>query len=583
MNDNTKNKKIIARIASLSALRKKILSLPPEKVLSAILDSPQSIPLVHSFPEEDFYFLIHDIGVEDSLPLLQLASYKQWEYIIDLEVWKKDRIELSSVTRWFDLLLKADSNRFIKWFLDQKTEFFEFYLFKNIEVKIRETDQDPSEFSNDFFTYDETFYIRFLDDPLPLKPGEIESETSVKKHRDAFLTRFLKSLSAYDHVIFQKVLLETAGLIPAETEEDAYRLKNVRLAEKGFLPYEEAIGIYQPLKADDFNKLSQKFVPTDPDRKIVYPVPFFHARMLGEESYFTSALKKIGPDGILEQIQIEFVGLCNRIISADQKTIRERDELKSIVKKACGYINIGLEELTGDNGKLDAGRCAALIRRYPLSNIFRVGFGLALDLKWRAERWQKESWFKQKGLLLAFWDEKWMGILGGLLLKKPLFFDNYKTGSLFREFVEMEDIKEAETVLNEIIGVDKILSLMDIEPDIVTEGYLTYKNFILTLWARHYLGISEEFIPLTLNEFRRLFKDLWTAENVPRQINPSMKESFLNWLSGKTGLTHYDITQHLGKTLENLFNEIKSEYGEVSEKDLDPRYIHLFFIKKAER
>jgi len=128
------NKKVITRIENLMQLRQKIVSMPPEKALNTILDLPQPAALIHSFPEEDFYFLIHDIGIEDSHPLLSLASAKQWEYIVDLEVWQKDRIELKSVTRWFDLLFKVDPDRFIKWFLDQKTEFMEFYLFKNLSL-----------------------------------------------------------------------------------------------------------------------------------------------------------------------------------------------------------------------------------------------------------------------------------------------------------------------------------------------------------------------------------------------------------------------------------------------------------------
>ncbi|MEE9117555.1 MAG: DUF6178 family protein, partial [Calditrichia bacterium] len=126
----------IQRLTKFFEERKKILSLTPEKALNAILYSPQPVALVHSFPEEDFYFLIHDIGLEDSHLLLSLASDKQWEYIVDLGVWEKDKIEIQSITRWLDLLFKVDPNRFIKWFLDQKTEFMEFYLFKNIEVRI---------------------------------------------------------------------------------------------------------------------------------------------------------------------------------------------------------------------------------------------------------------------------------------------------------------------------------------------------------------------------------------------------------------------------------------------------------------
>jgi hypothetical protein len=58
-----------------------------------------------------------------------------------------------------------------------------------------------------------------------------------------------------------------------------------------------------------------------------------------------------------------------------------------------------------------------------------------------------------------------------------------------------------------------------------------------------------------------------------------MKESFLSWLSDRTGLANYEISGKLGHTLENLFGEIESEYGKVSSKDLDPRNIHLFLIE----
>ena len=85
-------------------------------------------------------------------------------------------------------------------------------------------------------------------------------------------------------------------------------------------------------------------------------------------------------------------------------------------------------------------------------------------------------------------------------------------------------------------------------------------------------------LQLCLNEFRSFFNELWAGDETPRKIDISMKESFLNWLSEKTGTDIYEITRESGQTLENLFNEIETEYGEVSGEDLDPRYIHLFLI-----
>jgi hypothetical protein len=579
MEENTKNNKVIARIENLARQRRKVLSLDPEKALDAILDVPQSASLVQSFSEEDFYFLIHDIGLEDSHPLLSLASDKQWEYIVDMEVWEKDRIELESTTRWFDLLFRVDPDRFITWFLQQKTEFMEFYLFKNIEVKVREADQDPSEFGKEFFTKDDTFYIRFIDEPSASGTDKETSDSTVIKCRDAFLADFFKRLADYDHMIYQKVLLELSSVIPAESEEEAYRLRNVRLAEKGFLAYEEAVGIYQPLKAKDFETQSTKFIATDPERKQFLPVPLYHAGMLKEKNLFTRALEIIEIDDILENIQTEFAGLCNQIIAADQKTIREKDELKPVVDKACGYIHIGLERLVEEEGSLDVERCAALIQTYPISSIFRVGYGLALELKWRAQRWQEKSWFKKEGLRMSFWGEEWLGVLGGLLIKKPLFYDNYKTGVLYREFVSIEDIKVTENALHAIMAFDDLLSKISVAPPPVSDIELSYKNFVLTLWARHYLGLAEEPASLTVNEFKRFFKDLWSGKETPRGTSLAMKASFLAWLSGKTGLLADEIIQKVGHTLENLFSELESELGDVAIEDLAPRIIHLFLLK----
>ncbi|NNK86581.1 MAG: hypothetical protein HKO91_13630, partial [Desulfobacterales bacterium] len=165
MHDIVKSNNALDRWKQLSVEGREILSLPPKKIMERIVDSPQPAALVHSFSEEDFYFLVHDIGHNDSGELLSLASNKQWEYMVDLQVWEKDRFDILSMTKWLDLLFKADPTRLIKWLISEKTEFLKFYLFKNIEVRIREHDQDPSDFGKDFFTIDNIYYIRLIEDP----------------------------------------------------------------------------------------------------------------------------------------------------------------------------------------------------------------------------------------------------------------------------------------------------------------------------------------------------------------------------------------------------------------------------------
>jgi hypothetical protein len=306
--------------------------------------------------------------------------------------------------------------------------------------------------------------------------------------------------------------------------------------------------------------------------------------MLEEDSLFGRALSRLAADPDLEHLQIEFATLCNQTITADQRSIKDRSELGKVVRKACGYVSIGLQSLveeSEDSPKISQNFCAAMLKKYPLTDIFSVGYGQALALKWRAEKWLATSWFAGQGLSLTFWGEEWLGVLGGILLRKPLYFDNYRSGTIYREFFSTDDIKETQNTLSDIIALDDLLSHMSIEltsPPVY--GFLTFKKLILTLWSRAVSGLSEDLRPLTLTQFKRFYDHLWESAKKPYKIPLALKESFLNWLSQKTVLSTHEISEKLGRVFENLFSEIEKEYGEVSKNDLDPRFIHLFLVKK---
>jgi len=576
--EDPRNQHINERTKQISVARKEILSLSSEKALSRILEAPEPKTLVQSFSTEDLYYLLNDIGPEDALPLLKLASDEQWEFVLDLEVWEKDQVELQSVTRWLNLLMAADSPRAVKWFIEKKTELLELFLFRNIELKVRENDQDPSEMGDEFFTLDDIFYIRILDTPT-----DPEAKDADITEKYTFLKRLMDKIADFNHITYQQVLLESSSVIAAETEEEAYRTRNIRLAEKGFLPFEEAIGVYQALTKEELFKTGKKFLTKEAEGDQTLPVPAILTDMLEGDNLFTSALKQIGSVMALQQLQSEFAGLCNQIAVADQKRITSKAGLKPVVHKVSGYLHIGLEELTSEKGKQKLHRSVELIQDYPLNQIFRIGYGLALSLKWRVEAWQKQSWFEDQKLPLNFWGEDWLGILGGLLLKKPLFFDNYRSGDLYREFGDKEDIDETAAVLEEIIAFDHLLSLLTVDIARRHDRFLTHKSLILTLWARNVLELSDELDPIPLKDFERFYDLFFEPQETdpsakPRKARIPMKADFLQWLAKKSGMDQMDLSHKLGKTLENLFLEVEEEYGNVSPNDLDPGLIQHFLV-----
>ncbi len=575
------------KLAELLEQRRKLLSMPAEKALDEILEAPDALPLAHSFSGEDFYFLIHDIGLDDALPILSMASSSQWEYILDVEGWQRDNVVLNSTLKWFDLLLQADADRFIQWVQNEKLELFEFCLFKTIEVRIREHDEDPGVFGDDFSTLDGIFYFRFVNHGM-----DDSQEAEFLPEKEEIVLSLLKKLADADHVVYQKILFEFASILPAETEEEIYRLRNVRMAEKGFLPFDEAIGIYQPLQRATEISMQKRMKRLGASRKSTIPLSLYPVSVISGEDLFSRTMNQIDGRSMFSALESEFAVLCNTIIAADQKTIRERVELAGIVEKACGYISVGLQKLSDNMEKPHIESLISLISEYPLSYIFKTGYGLVLELKWRIDRWLKKSWFQKNGLSLGFWGEEWLGVLGGLLLKNPLYFDNYEAGKMYREFTSMTDIQKTEEAVSDIIRFDTLLSVLDISFEPLSSYFVTYKNLLLTVWARAQLGLDSRLLPIEIDRFRVFFQTIFeespespgkgtqTGEQAKKRITVNAKTTFVNWISAKTGWMDNEITNRYGSIFNKLFQEIENEYGSVSAKDLDPRYVRLFLLQQ---
>ncbi|MFO8086094.1 MAG: DUF6178 family protein [Desulfobacterales bacterium] len=581
-------KKAIERADELYHQRKQIMKLAPEQAMEKILEYRQPAALVHSFAEQDLYFLVHEIGPEDGLSLLALASKNQWEYILDMEIWKQDRISTQSMTRWLNLLLSADPKRTVQWLVSEQTELIEFYLHHSLNIIIREHDQDPSDFGEGYFTLDNTVYVRIADIGQEHETVQVDKELY---HQ--FLNRFLAQLAQFDYDQYQKVILETIHILPAETEEEALRLRTVRLAEKGLLPSSEAVGIYQPMTPEEMEqKIGQMNLGLKgSEDAFLYRTrsPLSPSEAADGADIFSRSLKLSSLREILPRVQSEFASLCNQLISADRKAVQSKEQLKDVVKKACGYLSIGMEHLMkhrqGSGIKMTPDQMASMIEKYPLNWIFRAGYGCALRLKWKVQDWNRKSWYHAQGFGLTFWDEFCMGVLGGVLIKKPLFFDNYQTGVIYREFFSYSDIEKTSRVLDQIIDMDRLLSLMHFEDLLLaSKRLLTYKNLLMTLWARNFLGLPEKAAPVSIEKFGPFFDKLFDEKPVSdvedyRKIPVEMKTSFLNWLLDRSGLAFNEISRELGQILEELFQEIENEYAMVAQKDLDPRFVNLFLLE----
>jgi hypothetical protein len=287
---------------------------------------------------------------------------------------------------------------------------------------------------------------------------------------------------------------------------------------------------------------------------------------------FTRALARLAA-AEQDALMMAFAALCNRIGVADKTVVKDRQDLERIVSKATGYLGIALEMMTAERGERFAEAAAARIARQPLVDLFRRGYGAVLALKHTADRWRAASWFQRRRLPLTFWGEQWMGVLGGLLIKRPLYFDNYRSGVIYREFSSLAEVTETRQALDTVIAMDGLLEAVNLSPPQRTGALLTYRNLLLTAWARDRLGMGGPISPLDMDGLRRFFTWLWNAEVPPFNLEDSRREAFLQWLAARAGMPPETVAARFGAMLEALFGDIQEELGAVAVADLHPRYV----------
>jgi hypothetical protein len=542
-------------------LLREILSLAASDALKKIfsLDRPEGV--IRGMSRVDFFWLLKKVGEDDCLPLLQMASDEQWQHVLDMEIWNKDRVDLHQASLWLMRLQQADVARLARWLSGEGESLAFLYFSKNIRVEVGRSDE-AYDLSEGLLTLDNVYFFKVLD------PQYEEMIRNVLQH-----------LASADYQRYQALLLGLVGVLPAQVEEEMYRVRNVRLAEDGFLPYEEAISVYTHIQPDSLKRKRDPKEPglrPEPDGKILAPVtPIMYT---GKTSLFMESAARISDPVFVDRIRLEFAGLCNQVVAADRVVVNDLEELLKVCRKTAGFISLGLEKVSEGN--------LALAEEYVINNpliaLFRVGFGLAMELKWEAERWMNQAWFVRHTLDQSFWGEEWGGILTGLSEKKPLLFTQPYTEGSFKEFETLSEIIRCRIALNRMMAVDRLLENMSSGQTFgrkrMKDPFFTFHALIFTFWTRLELGHKPGFEPLSMSQVKQLFKRLRQEETEPPYRMMKHRNSFLETLMSHASRLDPDSGKVLEETLSLLWEDFVQEYALVEETDLEEKFVRFILL-----
>ncbi len=545
------------------SILKDLYPLSGKDVLDHILAQEDSRQFIQKLPSDDFFWLIKKVGDNDCLPLLELASEEQWQHVLDLETWQKDRLHLEQVSRWIGKLEYADAGRLVKWFFSEG-QAVAYYLFsKSVQVVVKEEEDDIFDLPDGFFTLDGVFYVKVMD-----------------KKRKESIENILRTMSREDLGLYHTFLTGLSGVLPAELEEGMYRQRNIRLAEHGFLPFEEALAVYAPLGpeklvSEECAETAGNIIMNGEIRDLTPVTPLYHA--MGQ-NLWTTVSSRITDDLFLDRIRLEFGGLCNQIFSADGVLTNELEVLIKTCRKAAGYLNLALEKLCGS----DISSAERLIKNNSLISIFRVGSGLALAMKWEAEGWLKKSWFHGQGLEFSFWGHEWGETLAGLTENKPRFYVGFKDGEEYRDFQSFSELNDCDRILKGVMALDKLMERLEklhpLNVKRIKDSQSTFHPLLFNLFARKLLKLKPGFSGISYRQARSLFEHLRAGSSKPPYQMPGFEEVFVRDFSGYADHLEAESVAALKDVLSLIWREFSEEYEWVSQKNLDEKFQRFLWI-----
>lgn len=542
---------------------KDLSSFSGTQILDRILEMDEPQEFVRGMPFVDFYWLVKKVGEDDCLPILKMASEEQWQYVLDLEIWVKDRPDPAWTAMWLKRLQEADCRRLVKWLFREGELLGTYHFFKNLDVVILGDKDKAYDLPKDFFSLDGIFYVR-------------------ARNRDQAETveGLFRVMANEDFDRYQSILLSLAGVLPAELEEEMYRLRNIRLAEYGFLPPDEAHSVYAPLAPEVLHSpVHRKDYRDSLPEGVFYGLaplsPLYHA---GEENLMTAMTKRIADPVFLDRIRLEFAGLCNWILSADGLSQRNFDHLVDTCRKAGSYLSLGLERAVGS----DLSQVEEVLRDNPLVDVFRVGYGMALKLKWEAERWVKMAWFMSREYDLDFWGEQWGGVLGGLLEKSPRLYVGLGGDNNYKYFERLSEVGRCLKILRYVMVLDglleKLTALYPADDKFMQNQEVCFRAMLFSFWARHLLGIGPGFSAISLENARRFFEKIRSGNKMPPYLMAGFGESFADYFMGFASGSHPESQSSLREALSEIWREFREEYEWVPTDEIKDKYSRFIMI-----
>jgi hypothetical protein len=302
------------------------------------------VPRLH--PQE-LYLMVNDLGAEDSLELISLASPAQITLILDLDCWDLDTLNPESALNWLEFLSNCDEEKIRQLARETEPETLALMLGKHLTI-IRGLE-----------AYDD-------DDAENAKRLEAIYDIEYKSEDAA---KILGSLFNIWQEREQSHYLQIMEIIRSENmsvlEEEVYQNRSARLLDLGIVPTMDARAIYTRTNPKTFIVGDKQDFRLEADS---LPNPLALLRTATPHHFLAAVME----EGIPHELACEMLHLVNRKFSADRIDLSSSTEVRDALQQTYDNLNLALQYLAGT----DLDRATEIFHTTWLQRLFQLGHSL---------------------------------------------------------------------------------------------------------------------------------------------------------------------------------------------------------------
>jgi hypothetical protein len=565
----------LERAAPLAQFFTEIAPLSAKQRLDRIVSRKDTMRVVRAMPVVDLYATVRDVGVEDCLEVLELMSPAQVQGFLDLDGWRKDRVDATAMSRWVGAFFASNPDRAVGQLRGLDLELLTLIVKIHCTIYDLSLEEEPQgEVGRHSITPDQRYLIVY---------GGVGGDDEAQ----ATLQQAIERLMGRDIWFVLRLCEAVRSELPSGLEEDALRWRNARLADLGFLPADEAAEIFAWLDPDKpvVEKITAVGPPESVDESTSVDLttsPLLPWDLLSDgSSVFSHALRTVD-ESTRHRVQYELMLVANRVHAADAADLGDSDALKETARHVAATAGTGLAWLVrGDESQL-----AARLTSTSVMLLFRTGHSLGLKLRseLKALLNTRGSGLNGRGLLRL--DAPLREVVAGLLRVRPLLFGGLLSPKRvdYRPISSLTELAAAAGAVSEAAFRAALLDRLGANDGVFTDvedaRLPTHAALLGTVLGRAMIGE-----PLTITSFSDAhilgLRDRFASADVDAHIATALSafEAHVRTLGPLPGApTSDDVVVRARAYATKVLAAVREELHAVTERRPDGRFLSTLWV-----